>query len=229
VETNKLIERLTTGVGRVRPLAAPWRRTVAWVGASIVTTLLVGAFHTTSGGSTGTLDARFVLEEFAIFATAVTAAIAALSSVVPGRDWRLALLPLLPLAIWLATLGQGCAQDWLRLGADGLTLRADWDCGLAALLIGVVPASLMVAMLRRGAPLVPGLALALGALAVASVINLGLRIFHVGDISLMVLVWHFGGVLVATVLARQFGSQVLRWQTVTVPGNQPGPHGIVSL
>jgi hypothetical protein len=46
----------------------------------------------------------------------------------------------------------------------------------------------------RGAPLSPRITPALGALAAAALGNFGLRVFHPADASLMVLIWHFGGV-----------------------------------
>ena len=60
------------------------------------------------------------------------------------------LLPLAPLGLWLASVGHGCVQDWFRLGAEGLTIRPDWDCLPAAAIIGIVPAAAIVAMLRKG-------------------------------------------------------------------------------
>jgi hypothetical protein len=73
----------------------------------------------------------------------------------------------------------------------------------------------MVVMLRRGAPLTPRVTVALGTLAVAALGNFGLRIFHIGDVSVMVLVWHFGGLALISVLAGQIGRRVLNWRFVT--------------
>jgi ABC-type uncharacterized transport system permease subunit len=47
------------------------------------------------------------------------AAFAAFCSVVPGFDRRMLLLPLGPLALWIASVGHGCVQDWLQFGAGG--------------------------------------------------------------------------------------------------------------
>jgi hypothetical protein len=160
------------------------------------------------------IDTRFALEQTAILATALTAAIAAFASVIPGHHRKIYLLPLLPLAVWLASLGQGCAHDWLRFGADGLQLRPDWECARAAIFIGIIPAVTMVVMLRRGAPLAPRISVALGALAVAALGNFGLRIYHIGDVSIMVLVWHFGALALISVLAARIGRHVLSWRFV---------------
>ena len=169
-----------------------------------------------------TIDSRFAFEQTAILATALTAAIAAFASVIPGHHKKIYLLPLLPLAAWLASLGEGCASDWLRFGADGLQVRPDWECAPPAIFIGIIPAVTMVVMLRRGAPLAPRTSIALGALAVAALGNFGLRIFHIGDVSVMVLVWHFGALALISVLAGRIGRHVLNWRFVmasTAPRN----------
>jgi hypothetical protein len=162
----------------------------------------------------GKIDARFALEQAAILATALTAAIAAFASVIPGHHRKIYLLPLVPLAVWLASLGEGCASDWLRFGADGLQVRPDWECAPPAIFIGIIPAVTIVVMLRRGAPLAPRVSVAFAALAVAALGNFGLRIFHIGDVSVMVLVWHFGGLALISVLAGRIGRHVLNWRFV---------------
>jgi hypothetical protein len=80
----------------------------------------------------GKIDARFALEQGAILATTLTAAIAAFASVIPGHHRKIYLLPLVPLAVWLASLGEGCASDWLRLGepaqnGSGHTRGIQWE------------------------------------------------------------------------------------------------------
>jgi hypothetical protein len=83
-----------------------------------------------------------------------------------------------------------------------------------ALVLSIVPAAAMVAMLRRGAPLSPRLTLTLGALACAALVNFGLRIFHAGDVSVMILAWHFGAVALVAAFGGQFGRTVLNWRAL---------------
>jgi hypothetical protein len=71
-------------------------------------------------------------------------------------------------------------------------------------------------MLRRGAPMMPHLTLALAALAVAAIVNLGLLLFHFGDVSIMVLVWHVGVVIAVSAVASLAGPMLLRWQHASV-------------
>jgi hypothetical protein len=214
MDTNALIAELTNSAAPVRRLPAPSLRVLMWLAFSVPFLVLVTWLMKPSeiNPVAALADRRFLLEELLLLLTALTAALAAFGSVVPGYDRRILLIPLLPLALWLASLGEGCWRNWVTLGAEGLTLRPDWDCLPPAILIGIVPAIVMVVMLRRGAPLVPRASIALGALAVAALANLGLRLFHLGDASLMVLFWHLGGAVVLTGLASLAGRRVLYWK-----------------
>jgi hypothetical protein len=73
-------------------------------------------------------------------------------------------------------------------------------------------------MLRRGAPLAPRITLALAGLAVAAVVNLAMLLFHVGDVSFMVLVWHVGVVAIFASLAGWAGPRILTWRHVSMAG-----------
>jgi hypothetical protein len=102
-------------------------------------------------------------------------------------------------------------QDRVRLGADGLALRPEWECLPYAAAIGIVPALAMLFTLRRGAPMFARSTLVLADLSVAALANLGLQLFHVRDASIMVPVWHLGSVAVLAVPALVAGRQVLGW------------------
>jgi hypothetical protein len=210
VETNQLIVRLAADCATVGRLQAPWRRTALWL-VGVGPCVAIVSAHVAGPDVMASIDTRMVVEQAAVLLTGLTAALAAFSMVVPGRDWRIALLPLVPLAVWLGSLGAGCMHDWLRVSADALQLRADWDCVPPAIALSIPSAAIMLVMLRRGAPLFPGLTLALGALASAAMVNFALRLIHAGDVAVMVLAWHFGGTAVVTTLAGRFGGQLLNW------------------
>src|SRR5262245_1929413 len=215
LDTDALIRRLAeTGVP-VRRLPAPWIRTMAWLAIGVpYLALVVIAASPRSDLLQKLSEWRFVIEQAAALATGIAAAVAAFATVVPGFSRKLLLLPLLTLAVWLATLGQGCIQSWIRLGPDGLSLQPDWFCFLAIVLVGAVPAITIAAMVRRGAPLTPHLTAALGGLAAAGIGNFGLRFFHPQDASLMVLVWQFGTVVLLSAIAGSTGRYVLSWRAV---------------
>jgi len=216
MDTNALIQELANSAAPVRRLPPPSARMLLWLALSVP--VLVAVIWLMMPGDINPIaalaDRRFLLEEAVLLVTALAAAFAAFASVVPGYDRRILLIPLVPLAVWLASLGEGCWRNWVALGADGLTLRPDWDYLPPAILIGIVPALAMVMMLRRGAPLLPRISIALGALAVAALANLGLRLFHLGDASVMVLFWHLGGAAVLAGLTALAGRRVLYWRHV---------------
>src|SRR5262249_7109976 len=157
---------------------------------------------------------RYLVEQLAALVTGITAATAAFATIVPGFDRSVLFVPALPLAIWLGSLGEGCVQDWVRFGPEGLSLQPDWFCFPSIVLVGAVPAIAIAAMLRRGAPLTPHMTTALGGLAAAGLGNFGLRLFHSQDASLMVLVWQVGTVFILTAFAAWAGQYLLNWRSI---------------
>jgi hypothetical protein len=159
------------------------------------------------------VDARFLLEQGAALLTGLTAAAAAFTTVVPGRSRRLAYLPLAPLAVWLASVGQQCVRDWSAFGMP--PILPHWGCFLATVVVGIVPAVAIVMMLRRGAPLTPPLTTALAAVAVAGLANVGVRFVHSLDVSFVVLTWHLAAVFTLAIVLARFGDDVFNWRTIS--------------
>lgn len=213
MDTERLIARLSAEARPVGRLPAPYRRALLWLAIGIPYVALVAiAMSPRPDLAAKFTEARYLVEQGAALATAVLAAVAAFSLGVPGRPRAIALLPLPALAVWLGSLGEGCWQAWVRLDADGLALSPDWICFPAIVLAGAIPGAAMVAMMRQGAPLAPHLTVAVGALAAAALGNVGLRLFHAQDASLMVLVWQFGSVALLSALASLLGGRILAWR-----------------
>src|SRR5262249_49790161 len=214
MDTDALIEELASSATPVRRLPAPWAGMLLWLALSVpfLAAVIWLLMPSDVSPAAALRDGRVLFEAAILLVTSLTGALAAFASVVPGYDRRILLIPLLPLAVWLLSLGEGCWRNWVALGANGLMLRPDWDCLPPAILIGIVPSIAMVLMLRRGAPLLPRVSIALGALAVAAVANLGLRLVHARDASVMVLFWHLGGAAVLTGFAALAGRRVLYWR-----------------
>lgn len=213
MNTEEFIERLVADLKPVRPLRPPWARAALWAGIALpYVAVVVWGKRMIVDASQVADDIRFMIEQAATLATALMAAIAAFRSAIPGFGRRTLLLPLAPLALWFGSVGHGCVQDWIRLGADGLAIRPDWDCLTMASIIGIVPVGAIVVMLRKGLPLNPRLTLAMAALAVASLANLGLQFAHVRDASIMVLTWHLGAAALVSALGGWLGLRVLGWR-----------------
>ena len=207
---DDLIRRLAADAAPVRRLAPPWRRLLWWAllcAPYVAVTVWIMPQLPDLPAKLGQM--QFAMQQGAALLTAIAAAYAAFVAVVPGRArWPL-LLPLLPLAVWLASLGKGCMDEW-RLGLT--TWYLDLECLPKIIYIGLLPAVVMVIMLQRGAPLLPRISMLLGGLAAAALGNFGLRLFHPHDASLMVLVWQVGSVALLTVIAGWAGPRLLSWQ-----------------
>ncbi len=210
LDTDALIDRLTADAVPVRRVDPVWKRVALWIAFGIPPLLAIVAFHAVDLPAL-IADRQLLVEQAAALLTAVAAAAVAFASTVPGIDRRWFWLPAAPLTVWLLALGKGCVDDWVRLGPEGLALRPDFECFGPMLLMAVVPAAAMLLMLRRGAPLAPRTTLFLGALATAALVAFGLRFFHIGDASIMVLVWHMGLAAVLSVAAGLAGPRALGW------------------
>jgi len=216
--TERFIRRLAEHLEPVRPLPPPWIRTGAWLALAVpYVAVVVLVMSPRDDLPSKMLDVRFAIEQAAALATGIAAAVAAFATVVPGYS-KLLVLPLLPLALWVGSVGQRCVQDWLgRI----VSLQADWVCLPAIILAGALPAFVMAVMLRRGVPLTPRATAALGALAAAALGNVGLRMFHPQDASVTVLVWQCGTVLGLSALAGCIGRCFLYWRAIGADAHGP--------
>ena len=215
-DTEGLIRSLAQNLEPVRPLPNPWIRTAVWLAVSLPYIVIVMLMMTPHQHlSAMILDTRFVMEQISAVLAGLAAAVAAFATIIPGYSRRLLLLPLLPLTAWFASLGQGCFQDLARYGVQALLLPHDPLCFLFILLFGAVPGFAMVVMLRRGAPLTPRFTAAIAGLAAAGIGNFALRLVHPEDVSVMMLVWHVGGVLILSALAGGTGHYMFDWRLLT--------------
>lgn len=223
MRTDELILQLASETRPVRRLRPPMTRMAIWLALSLPWVLAIVFVMGLRPDLTARLsDGRWLIEQGAALATALMAAMAAFCAGVPGRPKWEHLLPLLPLAVWLGTLSQDCFQGWISYGSAGLVLHPDWQCVPGIIMVGMGPAVAMTAMILRGSPIAPMTTTALGALAAGGLAEVGLRLFHQVDASLMVLVWQAGTVVGLTLVAGLFGRRVLRWRHAGVGGDTVG-------
>ena len=206
--TDKLIAALSEAVAPVRRLPAPELRAGKWLAFAACIVGLLVAMH----GPRDDLAARFADPAFAVpwiasVLVGLTAAFAAFQMSVPGSKRAIVLLPALPLAVWLGTLGTGCAAELSELGRAAF--GTSWACFKFIALTGSALGIAMALMLRKAAPLAPARTLAMGALAAASFASAGLELFHPLQTSTMVLVWHLGSVAFVTLAALPLGQRAL--------------------
>lgn len=224
VESSELIGRLSDRVSRVKRLPKPWKRAAFWLVCSLpYIAMVVFAMGVRSDIAAKAGDTRYLIEQSAAFLTALLAAYAAFTAVIPGSPRWVVALPAVPLVVWLGSLGEGCVQLLSSAGFSDSALHPDWLCLPNIALVGAVPAILVVMMLRQGAPLHPRVSIGLGGLAAAAAGNFGLRFFHPVDASLMVLVWQFGTVALLAVVASLIGPVVHRWRHLSRSGGNRYP------
>jgi hypothetical protein len=226
MRSKDLIKALAADAMPVRRLASPMLRLTLWVAASAAyTAIIVGMMGLRPDLPARLTDARFVVEVGATFMTSVLAAAAAFCAGCPGRPIWERFAPVPAMALWFVSLGEGCWQSLEQAGAQGLQFRLDFVCFPSIVLVSIVPAALILIMIRRGAPIAPVTTTALGTLAAAALGATALRLFHAQDASLMILVWQFGAVALLAGFGALIGRHVLPWPEARVavrPAGNPG-------
>lgn len=217
MKTEDLIQRLGTGLRPVRPLAPPWKRASIWLACAagyVLVVMLVSWMRrgTLPGIASDPVEAA---QQLALIGTALVAAPAAFASVVPGAPSRGRWLPLGAVAVVMATLAWGMVRDAGIHGEVGVGREADWPCvisiaGGAAILWGAA-----MAMLRRGAPLLPGASGLLAGLAAVSLANVEACVTRSHAFSVTVLVWHGSTSVLIVMVAVAAGRRILAWRPPT--------------
>lgn len=208
MDTEQLIQALASDLEPLSPLRRPMLRATLWVGgAAVYLAVLIAVMSPRDDLGARVQDTWFLIEQGAALLMGVTAAAAALASVVPGRRLRVLLL-LASLTVWLGLIGVRALQDAQTVGLSAVMLQMNWRC-VASILVGAaLPAVAMAHMLRRGAPLTPRLTAGLGGLAAAGLGNFAVCLSHPHGYDL---IWHAGTVLLLAVMAAWVGSYLLRW------------------
>jgi hypothetical protein len=164
MRTEDLIADLASRAGPVKPLPAPGIRTIGWSAAAIVCALAGVAVYGSRPGLGALLDQPdFGWTAVLGFATMMTAAASALVLAVPGaeRSRLLGGVTIAMVGVWGATMILAVAR-----AGNGLAGVSDWPiCFIRVVSIGLLPAVVMVGMLRRAAPLRPGWTAALATAA----------------------------------------------------------------
>ncbi|MDE2583317.1 MAG: DUF1109 family protein [Rhodospirillales bacterium] len=210
MQTDTLVQNLAADLLPVRRLPPPWVRFGWWLLVSAPAVGVVALLF----GLRPDLGARFadpvfVIEEAAALATALTGAYAALCAGLPDRpDWKI-WVPLVPMMVWLGSLGTQCLDVALRVGPQGLAVTSDPMCVPAVALGGLIPAVAIFVQLRRGGRFRSTHACLCGALGAAALAGAALRLYHPEDAAIMVIVWQFGSVALLSLAAGAVGRLLL--------------------
>jgi hypothetical protein len=200
MDTNSLIAALVVDLRPVRRLLPPVWRLLGWLAVSVPAAAAVVFMARTRPDLAAKLaEPAYLAELAAAVATVLVAGWAALAGCVPGAPrWKM-WAPIVPLTLWMLSLGHQCWDEWVRFGASGVEFRSDWMCLPGIAVTGAIPALAIVIAIRRGARLT-GVPVLWGSLAAAALANIALRLFHAEDAALTVIVWQFGSVALFTLI-----------------------------
>jgi hypothetical protein len=212
MKTDELIDRLGRDVTVARPLPAPGIRTAVWVVWAVSYLVVVAVMMFAVMSSAGvTPTPLYLVQQGAALVTGIMAARAALASVIPGANNRVWALPAIGVATWAAALLWAGVLDLQASATFGVTSQSDWPCVVSMTVGGLVVGAPLVWMLRRGAPLTPGLTALLAALAALSFANIEACLTRPHAFALTVLLWHGGTVAAVAALCALTGRRWLRW------------------
>jgi hypothetical protein len=208
---EEVIRGLIANLEPVRPLRPPGWRALLWLAA-----VAAIAFALAAVADRPAVVARLTaapdiwLSAIGSAFTMVLAAIAAFQLSLPDRSPQWAWLPLPGVLLWLGASGAGCLRVWLVPGTHAAVLDDSKDCIAFILALSVPLSVLLLAMLRRGHTLQPGLTAVLAGFAAAAAAATLLVFFHPYDASATDLVVHVVAVALVIVANRAFGGRLLR-------------------
>jgi hypothetical protein len=212
MKTDDLIDGLGRDVTATRPLPAPGIRAALWTGWGITYLVVVAVMMFTVMSPTGVASTPlYLVQQGAALITGIMAARAALASVIPGAHSRVWVMPAIGAAVWALLLLWNSMLDLRAFGTLGVSSQSDWPCVASMTVGGLVVGAPLARMVRRGAPLTPGLTAFLAALAALSFANIEACVLRPHAFALTVLLWHGGTAAGIAVLCALSGGRWLRW------------------
>jgi len=200
--TDDLIERLVLDLEPVKALRSPRQRSIQFMLlAAFATSVTVNLLGLRPDLAAKLADPSYVGETGALLVLFGAATVAALRSGVPGAKLAAAVgIVAAAAGIWLLIVG-------VRYGAGqgALGLSSGLACVRRTLLLGVLPAWVLLAMVRRSAPVEAGVSGALAMVAAGAVAVLGTRILCGKDDATHVFIWHIAPLALLALLGWLFG------------------------
>ena len=212
-DTRALIDQLAGRASAVRPLPSPMKRTLVWIAVATVLIIIMAAtFGLRVNLRPAMLQPGPALEWIGSVLTGVFAAYAAFQVSVPGRSPSWAWLPVLPAGLWLGGIGIGCLHDVTTQGAAAFAFEThSGECARAIIAMSLPLVLVMVVMVRHAGVVRPAPPAILAGLSAAALCSAGVSLFHAGETSLMVLVWHVGAVVALCLGSVALGGTVFSW------------------
>lgn len=203
---DDLVSRLVADLVPVPRLASPGRRAALFgIFAAVAVGGGVGLAGTRPDLLSKLCEPAFVVDAALVALLFGCSTIAALQSAVPGERSAAARATVLVLAAWLFSSAQAFYAE-SQQAAFVLGVR----CVERVAALSALPALVLIAMLRRAAPLRAEVSGLFALLASSSAAALGARALCSKDDGLHLLLWHWGPVMVTAMMGAFMGRLVLR-------------------
>ncbi len=211
--TDELIAQLAGEARPVRRLWPPRARLGLWLALQVLVLAAAAVVLDLRPDAASKLrEGAFAAEIALLFSIGSLDAALALLAAVPGR--QPAAVPLLgSLAVVVGALGIAYGSEPAVRDSLAQLVALGWPCAAHAAAVAAAPWALLLIALRRGAPLAPGVAGALGGLAAFCIAAAALRLTCPVDTRWHLLVWHLAPVALAAGLSFWIGILWLsRWR-----------------
>src|SRR3974390_2816787 len=207
---ERLIRNLASDLGPVRRLRPPIVRALGWLAVVAATAIILAMFANVSA-----MEHRLVaapdmwLAVIGSVLTAILAVIAAFQLSLPDASRAWAMVPLPAALFWIIASGVGCSRVWIVPGTHVADLSEARDCLIFIIGLSLPLSALLIVMLRRACPLLPGLTAAIAGLAAAATAATLLNFFHPFDAAATDLAVHALAVALVIAANKAFGGRLL--------------------
>ena len=214
MDTTELIEFLANTARPVRVVRPPLFQTGCWLLIAVAIVILLAFEHGLRSDIANQLRTpSFAVATAASFLTGALAALGCLMASLPDRSRSWLLLPLPPLAVWMATLGYGCLTDWVSYDAGSLRFGNAFRCFATVLLVSLPLSASIFVMLRHVARLRPAMVTLAAGLAVAGMTSTAMSLLYRLDATILNLIWNLGMTALIVVIEATVGRRVLSRMT----------------
>jgi hypothetical protein len=206
---DRLIQGLASDLRPVRPLPAPSKRAVIWLGFVVVAGLLLSLIADLPAFTHRLMaspDMWMAMTGSTL--TAVLAAIAAFKLSMPDSPKAWAWLPLPAVLLWIFASGLGCLRNYVLPGTHMAPMDETMECLVIIVALSVPFSLLMFAMLREAFSLLPALTASIAGLAVAAASATLLNLFHPFDAGAVDLLVHAFAVALVIAVSRIVGRRL---------------------
>lgn len=211
--TDELISRLAGEAHPVRRIRTPRTRFLLWLALQILVVAATGlALGLRPDAVSKLREAAFAAEIALLVTIGVVNAALALLAAIPGREPAVA-AALGSLAVVLGALGVAYASEVAMGDTVRQFVAMGWPCAARTVAVAAVPWVVLLIAVRRGAPLVPGLAGVLAGIASFCIAAAELRLTCSLDARWHLLIWHLAPVAMGVSVSLAVGLYWLsRWR-----------------